>query len=264
MEQEHASDSRSNNTQDVKRFEGNYWQWIKSELSGWDATPWSIFWFGVSFQLALFLMNKINLVTTITFAATLFGLLCVCAMMVGKSVNGLLGFISAIGFIFVNWNAGHYASVLDQTVFVACIDLPLMFKWRTWGEDFDAKLRHLDRRGWALVLGVIAVAWFVMFHIYSMLGDTNPLWDSLVLSIGATASVMVVMHYNDTYTLWLAEDAVNVLLWFTALKGGYSQSSLPMLVVTLTYFVTAIYGKFYSPWSAKHYQEVKEQGILKN
>ncbi|WP_156300968.1 nicotinamide riboside transporter PnuC [Lacticaseibacillus sharpeae] len=115
-----------------KRFEGNYWQWIKSELAGWDATPWSMFWFGVSFQLALFLMNPINVTTSITFAATVFGLLCVCAMMVGKSVNGLLGFISAIGFIYVNWNAGHFASVLDQTVFVLCIDAPLMLKWRTW------------------------------------------------------------------------------------------------------------------------------------
>ncbi|WP_225419278.1 nicotinamide riboside transporter PnuC [Lacticaseibacillus songhuajiangensis] len=240
-----------------KRFEGNYFQWLRSELSGWDATPWSMFWFGVSFQLCLFLTNPINLTTTITFAATIFGLLCVVAMMVGKSVNGLLGFISAIGFIYVNWTAGHFASVLDQTVFVLCIDLPLMLKWRTWGEDFDAKLRHLNLRGWITVLAIIAVAWFAMFHVYTALNDTNPLWDSLVLSIGATASVMIVFHFNDTYTLWLAEDIVNVVLWFTALKGGYSQSSLPMLVVTLTYFVTAVYGKFYSPWSAKHYQEVQ-------
>ena len=242
-----------------KRFEGNYWQWIKSELSGWDATPWSMFWFGVSFQLCLFLTNAINVTTTITFIATIFGLLCVCAMMVGKSVNGLLGFVSAIGFIYVNWSAGHFASVLDQTVFVLCIDMPLMIKWRTWGEDFDAKLRHLDVRGWAIVLAIIAVLWFSMFHAYTALNDTNPLWDSLVLAIGATASVMIVFHFNDTYTLWLAEDIVNVILWFTALKSGYSQSSLPMLVVTLTYLVTAIYGKFYSPWSAKHYKEVKAQ-----
>ncbi|WDF82867.1 nicotinamide riboside transporter PnuC [Lacticaseibacillus pabuli] len=241
----------------AKRFEGNYFQWLRSELSGWDATPWSMFWFGVSFQLCLFLTNPINLTTTITFIATVFGLLCVVAMMVGKSVNGLLGFISAIGFIYVNFTAGHFASVLDQTVFMLCIDLPLMIKWRTWGEDFDAKLRHLNVRGWIIVLAIIAVAWFSLFHAYTALHDTNPLWDSLVLSIGATASVMIVFHFNDTYTLWLAEDVVNVLLWFTALKGGYSQSSLPMLVVTLTYTVTAIYGKFYSPWSAKHYKEVQ-------
>ena len=242
----------------AERFEGNYFQWLRSELQGWSTTIWSIFWFGVSFQLALFLMGEINTLTIITFCATLFGLLCVCAMAEGKTINGVLGLISAAGFIFVNWSAGHYASVLDQTIFALLIDIPLMMTWKTWGQNFDAKVRRLSGKGWVLVLAIIAFAWFGLFGAYTALGDTNPLWDSLVLSIGATASVMVVLHYNNTYTLWLAEDVVNIGLWLTALQGGYSQASLPMLVVTLIYFASALYGKFGSVWSNKHYKEIHQ------
>jgi len=241
-----------------ERFEGNYFQWIKSELSNWSTTIWGIFWFGVAFQLALFLTGQINLLTSITFAATLFGLLCVCAMAEGKTINGVLGLISAAGFIFVNWSAGHYASVLDQTIFALLIDIPLLARWRTWGQNFDAKVRRLTPKGWLVVIAIVLVAWFGLFHAYVALHDTNPLWDSLVLSLGATASAMVVLHYGNTYQLWLAEDLVNIVLWFTALQAGYSQASLPMLVVTMIYFASAIYGNFMSVWSKKHYDEVKE------
>lgn len=241
-----------------ERFEGNYFQWLRSELQGWSTTIWGIFWFGVAFQLALFLMGQINLLTSITLTATFFGLLCVCAMAEGKTINGVLGLISAAGFIYVNWSAGHYASVLDQTIFALLIDIPLMASWKTWGQNFDAKVRHLNIKGWVLVTAIILVAWFGLFHAYTALNDTNPLWDSLVLSLGATASVMVVLHYNDTYTLWLLEDVVNIGLWLTALRAGYSQASLPMLVVTLIYFASALYGKFGSVWSQKHYKEIHQ------
>lgn len=241
-----------------ERFEGNYFQWLWSELQNWSTTIWGIFWFGVAFQLALFLQGQINTLSIITFGATLFGLLCVCAMAEGKTVNGILGLVSAIGFIYVNWSAGHYASVLDQTIFALLIDIPLMAKWKTWGQNFDAKVKRLNIKGWTIVIAIILIAWVVLFNVYTLLHDSSPLWDSLVLSLGATASVLVVMHYNNTFTLWLFEDVVNLLLWFTALQQGYSQSSLPMLVVTLIYFASALYGKFGSVWSNKHYKEVHQ------
>lgn len=43
------------NMQKVERFEGNYFQWLKEELSGWDRLPWAVFGGGVGFQLAILL-----------------------------------------------------------------------------------------------------------------------------------------------------------------------------------------------------------------
>lgn len=42
--------------QKVERFEGNYFQWLKEELSGWDRLPWAVFGGGVGFQLAILLL----------------------------------------------------------------------------------------------------------------------------------------------------------------------------------------------------------------
>ena len=58
----------------------------------------------------------------------------------------------------------------------------------------------------------------MLFHVGIWLKDTAPLTDSLVLSIGSTVSVLCLLKYANTYTLCLAEDAVNVVLWVVSLK----------------------------------------------
>jgi nicotinamide mononucleotide transporter len=169
-------------------------------------------------------------------------------MSLGKPINGLLGLISAIGFIYINWTAGHYASVLDQLVFIALIDLPLIFTWKTWGHKVENGVKFLTKTGWLLTIAFILIAWYPMMLAYQTLGDTNPLWDSIVLIIGAMASLYVFKGYGDSYTLWLASDAVNILLWVSALFAGYSASSLPMLLTMSFYLATALYGRFWSIW----------------
>ena len=79
--------------------------------------------------------------------------------------------------------------------------------------------------------------------LYGYLGDTQPLWDSAILIVGATASLYVFLGHGDSYSLWLASDVLNILLWFNALQQGLSPASLAMLVSVLMYTFTAIYGK---------------------
>ena len=97
--------------------------------------------------------------------------------------------------------------------------------------------------GWVYVVVVILAAWFVLYYVGIYLHDTNPLWDALALAIGGTASWLCFRQYSTTYTLWLISDFVNIALWFTALKDGYSQAALPMLAMTLFYLATAVVGK---------------------
>lgn len=249
------------NTQQQDRFEGNYIDWIKSELADWPPVIWGIFWFGIGFELSMYLLNPITLLSSITMAATFFGILCCCAMCMGKPLNGLLGAISAIGYIYVNWNAGHYASVLDQIIFLAAIDIPLMLTWRHWGQDFDGKVRKIGKKGWLILAPAILALWAVLLPIYTKLGDSRPIPDSLVLALGATASLLVLIHFADSYSVWLMEDVVNVGLWIWALQDGFTQAALPMLVVTIIYSATAVFGKLGSPWSNKH---LKEIGVIES
>lgn len=226
----------------------NYLKWLGTELKSINAAGGVMLAFIIGVQLAFYLSAPITGLSTITLVATLVGSACTVYMMIGKPINGLLGLISAIGFVYINWTAGHYASVLDQLVFVALIDLPLIFTWKTWGHKVENGVKFLTKTGWLLTIAFILIAWYPMMLAYQTLGDTNPLWDSIVLIIGAMASLYVFKGYGDSYTLWLASDAVNILLWVSALFAGYSASSLPMLLTMSFYLATALYGRFWSIW----------------
>lgn len=230
----------------------NYLTWLKEELKSINTVGAVMLSFIIGVQLAFFLSNPITLLSVITLFATLIGSACTVYMMIGKPINGLLGLISAIGFIYINWTAGHYASVLDQFVFIALIDIPLIATWKTWGHRIENGVKFLSPRGWfGIVIGML-VAWLaVALPAYTALGDTNPFWDSLVLIIGATASWLVFKGYGDSYTLWLASNVVTICLWASAFVQGYSASSLPMLLTISFYTITVLYGRFKSVWSGK-------------
>ena len=226
----------------------SYLKWLGTELKSINAAGGVMLAFIVGVQLAFYLSAPITGLSTITLVATLVGSACTVYMMIGKPINGLLGLISALGFIYINWTAGHYASVLDQLVFVALIDLPLIFTWKTWGHKVENGVKFLTKTGWLLTIVFILAAWYPMMLAYQTLGDTNPLWDSIVLIIGAMASLYVFKGYGDSYTLWLLSDFVNIALWVSALFAGYSASSLPMLLTMSFYLATALYGRFWSIW----------------
>ena len=228
-----------------------YMKWLREEIKSINTAGAIMLAFMLGVQLAFLLTGELNTMAFVTFAATMVGSACTVYMMIGKPINGLLGLVSAIGFIYINWHAGHFASVLDQFVFIVLIDLPLLIKWRTWGHRLEGGVKFLSRRGWLLTIAGMLVVWAVATYAYMQLGDTNPLWDSLSLTIGAIASVYVFKGYGDSYTLWLLSDFANIALWATALAANYSSSALPMLLTMSFYLATALYGRFVSVWSKR-------------
>lgn len=229
----------------------DYFKWLIEEIKSINVAGGVMLSFIIGVQLAFYLSSPITLLSTITLIATLVGSACTVYMMIGKPINGLLGLISAIGFIYINWSAGHYASVLDQFVFILLIDLPLILTWRNWGDRVKNGVKFLTNRGWFTTFATMAILWAPMAWVYTQLNDTNPIWDAIVLIIGATASLLVFKGYGDSYSLWLLSDAVTIILWFTAFMDGYSASALPMLLTMLFYLMTALYGRFFAVWSKR-------------
>lgn len=229
----------------------DYFKWLIEEIKSINVAGGVMLSFIIGVQLAFYLSSPITLLSTITLVATLVGSACTVYMMIGKPINGLLGLISAIGFIYINWSAGHYASVLDQLVFILLIDLPLILTWRNWGDRVKNGVKFLTNRGWFTTFASMAILCAPMVWVYTQLNDTNPIWDAIVLIIGATASLLVFKGYGDSYSLWLMSDAVTIILWFTAFMDGYSASALPMLLTMLFYLMTALYGRFFAVWSKR-------------
>ena len=73
--------------------------------------------------------------------------------------------------------------------------------------------------------------------------EAQPFFDSLTLAIGATASLLYLKRYSGNYILWICSNLVNVGLWTSALVQGTSHQALPMLIMSLLYVVSSIYGK---------------------
>lgn len=247
------------------KFNGNWLQWIKFELTEVfnNKSALAIWFFGTGFQIATLLTNHINWVSIMTCLATILGLLCTVAMMTGNSINGVLGALSVFGFCIVNATVGHWWSILDQLVFLFLIDLPLMVKWRTWGADFEKKARTLNKKGWLKAIIGLLVFWAILYPVGIALHDTAPLIDSGVLAIGAVASLLCALHYNNTYTLWIISNTINIILWVqTALTQGINGSTIAMLVSTTMYMFTALYGRFFSKkWVAGN---DNKQGTITN
>jgi len=268
---------------DVEKFTGSYIDWLKEELTGWDTLPWILFGLGTGFQLAILLLGKINWISIVSFVGIFFGQWCTVAMGAGgwrevngekvrvssHAINGLLGSLSVIAYIIVNAQAHHWFSIIDQLFFFFLIDVELMATWRTWGRGkqnemktiltFDklpkskklgTKIKHglhyfkqFMTSKWMLIIPIVLVLWGGLYYVGLLTNDNNPVWDALALAIGATASWLCFRRYEQTFTLWIVSDLVNLTLWFTGLLDGYTQAALPMLAMTVFYFATAIVGR---------------------
>lgn len=260
-----------------EKFTGSYLEWIKDELTGWEPFAWGLYGFGMGLNTMSFVASPITALSVIAYISIAFGFLCTVAMaakgwrkfkaadgttkeklVVGRSINGLAGAISVVGYIIVNIFAGHWWSVIDQLIFFFAIDLGLMINWRTWGRGKNEAVKTPSIKTWFITIVGIAVAWAILFPVGTMLHDTHPLADSLVLAIGGAASVMYVKRYSGTYVLWLSTSVVNIALWFSALETGTSSAALPMLIMTLLYTVSSIYGKInYREVNAGKVRDVK-------
>lgn len=238
------------------KFIGSYWQWIKTQLMGWDSIAWALFGFAVGMQGMSFVLNPITWVSVVSLIATIFGSLCTCAMMASgidpitgkrttsRAINGLLGAISVIGFIIVNVTMQHWFSVIDQLVFFFLIDVELMFTWRTWGRGEDNSIKALTKSGYLYTIIAIIIAWIILYYVGVKIGDQQPLFDSLVLAIGAVASWLCFRRYSTTYTLWLLSDFAQIALFiYTIMQTGFQQSSFALALNYGFYLATAIVGK---------------------
>lgn len=239
------------------KFVGTYWQWLKNQLSGWDRMPWILFAFIVGAQLMNFALNQINWLSMVSLFAIIAGSLCTCAMaasgtdpitgerMTSRSINGLFGAISLIGFIIVNLAQQHYFAAFDQLVFFFLIDVELLFTWRTWGRGDTADIKKLTKRGYLYTFLSMVIAWILLYFVGVVLNDQQPIFDSLVLAMGAVASWLCFRRYSFTYKIWLLSDVAQILLFVTTIvQAGFSGTALAMTLNYVFYFATSVLGLF--------------------
>ena len=92
----------------------NYFKFLFHQLKGWPQQNYYLFFVSLGCQIMTLVNQPITFLTVVTFIGTTLGVLCILSINAAKSVNGVLGIISAICFIYVGFSAKNYLSIGEQ------------------------------------------------------------------------------------------------------------------------------------------------------
>lgn len=227
--------------------ESNYFKWLINQIKGWPQQNYYLFWFAIGAQVMTLVSNPITLVSTLTFIATTLGVLCVLSINAAKSVNGWLGLVSAIIFIYVGFKAKNYLSMAEQLAYIVTLDLPVLLAVKSWNSETVHNLRKFGAKEWAIALvGTIVVYAISGYLIGALTNDPRPWIDAIAFSISLTAGVMCFMRYNNQYFWWMASGLAQMVLWFVSFKQG--DATLAMFINSSIYLANDVLAFTVSPW----------------
>ncbi|MEN3239236.1 nicotinamide riboside transporter PnuC [Fructilactobacillus sanfranciscensis] len=223
-------------------FRKGYFSWLLGQLKGWSKISYTIV--AVNFLLQCYI-----LATTISLPGmlwpTIFGffgsnlaVLCVCGISNRSAINGWAGLLSAIFIITSAAIAHNWANVVEQLIYAIFLDLFCILdpKWENdiHAESFKSWLE------WFEYIAFFAVAWAVIYSIFSLTNDANLFWDSLTLALALTGSLLELNLKKEQYIPWILGNVTAICLWFASMKQG---TASPALFITyMIFFINSLTG----------------------
>lgn len=200
--------------------------WYVEQMKGWTTRSYCLLLIGIGLIVGMTVGGGIfNPVTMTTMLAGVLGFTCTLSISNSKPLNGILGLISALIYIFVAINAKNYNDVLLQTIYILALDLPVLLS-PSWAKDVDKKVRFLGEQGHGLRNWTLTVLLFVVLTLVLYYSDTHwfisprPWVDSIAASVGITGAVLTTFRFSESYFCWLAQGLLSVTLWgITAVQG---------------------------------------------
>ncbi|MBT9670607.1 nicotinamide mononucleotide transporter [Secundilactobacillus kimchicus] len=203
--------------------------WYIEQMKGWSKNSYRLLLFGLAVILITTLASPINFDSIMTMLAGMLGFTCTISITNGKPLNGALGLLSALIYIYVAFISKNYNDMLLQTTYIMLLDLPVLLN-PLWAKNVEAHIKSLTVKGnskkTAIHWGLVALAFAIIFALL-MLWETNftdsprPLIDSLAATIGITGAILTTLRFKDTYFFWTAQGLFSITLWgITAYQGG--------------------------------------------
>jgi len=175
------------------------------------------------------------------------GVLCILSINAAKSVNGWLGLLSAICFIYVGWHAKNYLSILEQISYVVTLDLPVIFAVKTWNNETVHKLRKFGNKEWVIALVSTLLVYLLSgWAIGAFTNDPRPWFDAFAFAVSLTAGVMCFLRYNNNFIWWLVSGIAQLILWAVTFSQG--DATIAMAVNASIYVINDILAFTVSPW----------------
>ncbi|MGL9731166.1 nicotinamide riboside transporter PnuC [Enterococcus sp. DIV0756] len=231
----------------------NYFKFLLHQLKGWPQQNYYLFFFSLGCQVMTLVNQPINLLTVITFIGTTLGVLCILSINAAKSVNGILGIISAICFIYVGYSAKNYLSIGEQIAYMITLDIPVLLS-KEWNHNMAAKIRKFTGKTWGIAIISTIIVYFVSgYLIQRFTDDPRPWIDAIAFSISLSAGIISFLRYNNQYFWWLASGLAQMVLWYISFRHG--SASLAMFVNSSVYLINDVLAFTVSPWYNKKERE---------
>lgn len=148
------------------------------------------------------------------------------------------GFINAPLYAYLSWHWGYYGDMaLNLYYFVMMF--PGYVCWKrhirqnTFGDIVKTRLSTKERWIWALIISaVLPATWAAL----SALGGNRPLCDALTNVLSVAAIILTVKRCIEQWVMWIAVDAIEVVMWFRVDAASYA-----LLAMWLLFLADGIY-----------------------
>ncbi|MDT2754570.1 nicotinamide riboside transporter PnuC [Enterococcus pseudoavium] len=239
----------------------NYFKFLLHQLKGWPQQNYYLFFFSLGCQLMTLVNQPLTLLTVITFSGTTLGVLCILSINAAKSVNGILGIISAICFIYVGFSAKNYLSIGEQIAYMLTLDIPVLLS-KEWNHNMASKIRQFKGKTWLVAIVSTVLVYFVSGYLMQRFTDDPRPWiDAIAFSISLSAGIISFLRYNNQYFWWLASGLAQMVLWYVSFIHG--SASLAMFVNSSVYLINDVIAFTVSPWynqkTRARMQQVEEE-----
>lgn len=235
--------------------------YMGTQFKGWVLPSYFLVIFTIAWNLEASLLNP-TLETIVNSIGMVLGVTCITAINQHKSINGILGIVSAGFIIWSGVMSGDWGAIFQQVAYIIALDIPVLLSKSWMG---DKPVTHgLTFKGFAIMVATFLIGTALMYGVITFLG-TPRIWEnSLLFGISLTASVLSLKKYRVQHIFWIITSLFQVATWGTAFMQG--DTTLVMLVGTLIYFTNDIIAMTCTEWWAPYpfninYWRAKKKGI---
>lgn len=222
--------------------------WYKQQFIGWNKPSYILLAVGLLFLAFTGFHNGFNTLAVTSTVAGMIGFGCTLAITNQKTINGFLGFVSALLLIYVAMYTKNFSDVIMQSAYVILLDLPIMFGF-SWNKNkFKPKKLNIKT-------GTLSFALFLLFFAFTFVLDyvlqSPQLWfDAFAGAVGLTGAVLTLLQFRASYYLWTLQGVASVTLWLVTVMNGHTATMVLMFTYIL-YLLNDVIAFVFSNWFKK-------------
>lgn len=220
-------------------------EYYKEGFSDWSKVTKILWVIGFCVIVGTGLPHGLAITNIISIVSGLIGYTCVLAITNGKRINGLLGFISAVGIGGMAIHAGNPADALMQLAYLLALDIPVIIFGNRWTKR---EIRTFDKGALKIILSIGIIGFALMYAMDAFwLHTPRPFLDAFGATVGFIGSGLMLGKYSTQYFFWVLQGVMSLVLWgVTALQGD---ANFVLFATYAVYLLNSLTGLFFSPWA---------------